>query len=59
MGVKDTLEVGGLSWNNEFHLPSLRQGEISSDDSDDDTDDKQVMYSVKQATTKWLTTCFN
>ena len=52
MGVKDTLEVGGLSWNNEFHLPSLRQGEISSDDSDDDNDDKQVMYSVKQATTK-------
>lgn len=41
--AKETLEVGeGFSWDNEFHLPSLKKGEISSDESDDDLDEKPV-----------------
>lgn len=33
----------GFSWDTEFSLPSLKKGEISSDDSDDDTDTKVVI----------------
>lgn len=35
--------AGGFSWDTEFSLPSVRKGEISSDDSDDDTNTKVVI----------------
>ncbi|XP_053407461.1 protein RRP5 homolog [Mercenaria mercenaria] len=46
---KPVLEVGdGFSWDTDFKLPSLKQGEISSDDSDDEGTEKPVKKSKEQ-----------